>query len=321
MIKKPLQTELHRHLDVSVRTATLHEVVQARGLVPQSTSLTAFRGEVILDQPLTSLRAVLRTFELFQEIYHSPEICERVAFETVEDCYVEGTRQVELRYSPSFVSGRTHLDWKTALAGFQTGLARARKRYPDLKASLLCIASRDFGTDLVDQTVEFYLANRHAFVGLDLAGNEIGFPASLFASSFKRAIAAGAKVTVHAGEASGPDTIWEAIETLGARRIGHGISAISDPKLQIYLREKDVCLEVCPTSNWITQCVKTLAQHPLPLLHPAGVPVCVNTDDPGVFPVTLQSELALCKAKLGMTDEELFAMMQNANRATFMNDP
>lgn len=313
-----MQTELHRHLDVSIRTTTLLRLAQERGLETQSTSLERFREKLIIRKPMTDLNAVLGQFTFFQKVLDRPETLEQVAYEVVEDCRAEGTRKVELRFSPSFVCQYSHLPWEAALAGFERGVQRALKTFPEMRAGLLCIASRDYGADEVLKTVEFFLKHQNRFVGLDLAGNEIQFPCRIFESSFKKAITAKAKITIHAGEASGPENIWEAIELLGARRIGHGISSVQDPKLMDKLAREKICLEMCPTSNWLTRAVPSFEEHPLPKVLRAGIPVCINTDDPGIFDVTLPHEIEICRKKMGMSQAEVEKCGNYAETASFI---
>lgn len=315
-----VQTELHRHLDVSIRLDTLLRLAQERSLEAQSTSLEAFRQKLVLKTPLADLSSVLATFVLFQKVLDRPEVLEQVAFEVVEDCWLDGTRAVELRFSPSFVAEFSQLAWDDVLAGFERGMKRALAKYPDMRAGLICIASRDYGAESVDQVAEFYIKNRNRFVGMDLAGNEVQFPCRMFESSFKKIATAGGRVTIHAGEACGPENIWEAIELLGARRIGHGISAIQDPQLMRYLADKRICLEMCPTSNWLTQAVPSFEDHPLPKVLRAGVPVTVNTDDPTVFGTTLSQEIRICWQKMGMSEAELKLCQKHAWDSSFLRN-
>jgi adenosine deaminase len=310
--------ELHRHLDVSLRLSTLLELAQERGLEAQSTSLAEFDRKFVLRKPLSDLSSVLAQFTLFQKVLHRPEVLERVAFEAAEDCHLDGIDTIEFRFSPPFVAEHSGLTWQEALESFERGLARARSAFPGFRTGLLCIASRDYGPDEVDRVVEFFIKNRKSFVGLDLAGNEVGFPCRLFKDAFRKALSLGAAITVHAGEATGPDSIWEAIELLGARRIGHGISAIQDPQLIRYLAEKGICLEMCPTSNWITQAVPSFEAHPLPQVLRAGVPVCINTDDPAIFGVKLSEELEICWKTMGMTQAEIRSCFDHARKSTFL---
>jgi len=313
-----MQAELHRHLDVSLRLSTLLRLAQERGLEAGSTSLERFAEKVQLRKPLSDLSTVLATFGLFQHVLDRPEVLEEVAFEVVEDCWNEGTRLVELRFSPSFVCQLSKLRWEDALDGFHAGVTRALATYPGMKAGLICIASRDYGGDAVEETVEFFLKHRDRLIGIDLAGPEAEFPGQLFEKAFRRAQEAGACITVHAGEATGPDSIWEAIEHLGARRIGHGISAVQDPKLMECLREREICLEMCPTSNWLTQAVGSFPEHPLPRVLRAGVPVCINTDDPAVFATSLPQEAEICRNQMGMSSSEIQACFEHARKSSFI---
>jgi adenosine deaminase len=313
-----MQTELHRHLDVSMRAATLLELAQKQGLEAQSTSLDQFKDQIYLRSPLEDLNAVLEKFTYFQKVYNHPDVIERFAFESIEDCYVEGTRAIEFRYSPSFVSGLSKISWDEALDAIHRGLARGIKKYPEMRAGLICIASREYGADQVEETIEFFLRKRDQFIGIDLAGNEDQYPCRLFEKSFKKAIGVRAKITIHSGEASGPENIWEALEYLGAQRIGHGVRCTEDPKLMTYLREKQICLEICPTSNWLTRAVPSLATHPLPRLLREGLAVSINTDDPGVFPVTLPHEYQVCQDQMGMTQTEINQCKLFASNASFL---
>jgi len=313
------QTELHRHLDVSVRTSTLLELAQERGLEPQSTSLAAFREKAIMTKPMSDLNSVLATFSLFQDVLDRPDVLDRVAYEVIEDVRGEGTRAVELRFSPSFVGERSHLKWEDILDGFESGVKRALQAFPEMRAGLICIAPRDRGMDEVDRTVDFFLKHQSRFIGLDLAGNEADYPCRLFEKAFRRAADYGANITIHAGEGAGPENMWEAIELLHAKRIGHGVACVQDPKLMEVLRERKICLEVCPTSNWLTHAAPSIAQHPLPRILRAGIPVSVNTDDPGVFGVTLPSEFELCKREMGLSPAEIQLCQDHAWAASFLN--
>ncbi|HUP58066.1 MAG TPA: adenosine deaminase [Bdellovibrionota bacterium] len=313
----PIQTELHRHLDISLRLTTLFRLVKERSIVPDSMTLEQFREKIILTKPLTDLAAVIETFSIFQQIYDKAEVLETVSYEVVEDCWNEGTRKAELRFSPSFISRVSGMSWDLALASIQKGVARALAKYPGMKVGLICIATREFSPE-VGKTVDFFLNNEKSFVGFDLAGNEANFPSRHFKDTFKPLRDRGSRITVHAGEAAGPENVWESIELLGAQRIGHGIASIQDAKLMDFLAKHSICLETCPTSNWLTQCVPTLEAHPLPRLLRAGVPVSLNTDDPGVFAITLPSEMEVCRRQMGMTEAEIQACMAHADRASFI---
>jgi adenosine deaminase len=313
-----MQIELHRHLELSIRLSTLLQFAQLKGLEGQSTTLESFQEKIPLMQPQQDLRSVLAKLELYQKVMDRPESLERIAFEAVEDCWNEGTRTVEFRYAPNFISEKSGLCWNEVLASITQGLNRGLSQFPEMKAGLICIAVRDFGKEEVDKTIEFFLKNSHTFIGVDLAGNEDNHPCRLFETSFRKAIAKNAKVTIHAGEAAGPESIWEAIELLGASRIGHGVTAIQDPQLIDRLIQEQICLEVCPTSNWITQAIRNLEEHPLPQFLKMGVPVCISTDDPRLFGVTMKTEIGVCQQVLGMTSSEIEKCHDYAYQASLL---
>jgi len=314
-----MQVELHRHLDASFRPATLLELAQVGGFEAQSTSLEAFKEKFLLRQPFGDLNQVLAEFALFQKVLDRPEVLERVAFEAVLDCALEGTHAVELRFSPSFVCGHSKLAWHDALDAFEAGMRRGLRARPGMQAGLICIASRENGMDSVADTVEFFVKYQSRFIGLDLAGDEKAARVRDYRQAFQPAIDGQANITIHAGEESEPDNIWDAIDDLKAKRIGHGILAARDQDLMKYLGENQICLEVCPSSNWVTRCVPSLGEHPLPDLLRAGVPVSINTDDPGIFGVTLADEFAVCQKHMGLTDEELQRCRKSAAAASFLN--
>ena len=126
---------------------------------------------------------------------------------------------------------------------------------------------------------------------------------------------------VHAGEAAGPESVWEALELLGAERIGHGIRAFEDATLVEHLRLEQICLEMCPTSNWITRAVESFEAHPLKEALETGVPACINTDDPTIFGVTLADEVRISRERIGLTEAQVRRSFEHAARASFLPDP
>lgn len=320
----PGWTELHRHLDISMRLSTLLEMAQLVGAENRLTTLAEFSDRMVIRQPLGSLSEVLDTFGIVQSVLDRPEHLERVAYETVWDCHEEGTRRVELRFSPSFVCEISKLGWVEALRAFEIGLDRALNELPAMRAGLICIASRDFGPQAVGETVEFYLEQRDRFIAFDLAGPEKGFPCRLFEDVFepirraKKDDPEGVHVTIHAGEAVGPESVWEAIELLGAERIGHGIHAFDDPALVRHLAERQICLEMCPTSNWLTGAVERLEEHPLRAALEAGVAATINTDDPTLFGVTLGDEVRLARQVIGLSEAQVDHSFEVAAASSFL---
>ncbi|MFC3990179.1 adenosine deaminase [Actinoplanes siamensis] len=193
-------------------------------------------------------------------------------------------------------------------------------------------ARRDFGIDLAwcfdipgeaglasaEETLRIALDERpEGLISFGLGGPEIGVPRPQFKPYFDQARAAGLHSVPHAGETTGPETIWDAIRELGAERIGHGIAAAQDERLMAYLAEHQIPLEVCPTSNLRTRAVTDLAEHPIGKLVAAGVPVSVNSDDPPMFGTTLEQEYAVAARLLGLDSAGVADLARNAVRHSF----
>jgi adenosine deaminase len=194
-------------------------------------------------------------------------------------------------------------------------------------------AARDHGIELrwcfdipgppwmpaADATLDVALKQRpDGLVSFGLGGPEAGVSRAQFARHFAAARAAGLRSVPHAGESTGPQPIWDAVHHLGAERIGHGIAAVRDPQLMAHLREHDIALEVCPTSNVCTRSVPSLAEHPLPALVAAGVPVTVNSDDPPMFSTTLNRECQVAADLLGLDEQGVAELARQAVRYSFL---
>ncbi|MGK5530281.1 adenosine deaminase [Streptomyces sp. URMC 129] len=158
-------------------------------------------------------------------------------------------------------------------------------------------------------------------VSFGLGGPEIGWPRPQFKPYFDRAIAAGLHSVPHAGETTGPETVWDALRELRAERIGHGISAVGDPELLAHLAEHRIPLEVCPTSNVATRAVPSLAEHPIRRMVEAGVLVTVNSDDPPMFSTDLNTEYAVAARLLDLDAAGVAALAKNAVAVSFLDAP
>jgi aminodeoxyfutalosine deaminase len=175
------------------------------------------------------------------------------------------------------------------------------------------------GLPAAEETLRIALEERpDGLISFGLGGPEIGVPRPQFKPYFDKARAAGLHSVPHAGETTGPETVWDAIRELGAERIGHGVSAAQDPRLLAHLAEQEVPLEVCPTSNLRTRAVASLDEHPLAALVAAGVPVSINSDDPPMFGTTLEEEYAVAARLLGLDARGVARLAADAVRHSFL---
>jgi adenosine deaminase len=177
--------------------------------------------------------------------------------------------------------------------------------------------SVELGEEMVDIAIE---RRDQGVVGVDLAGAEDKFPGTPFAPVFEKAQAAGLNVTIHAGEWAGPDSVREAIEVLGAKRLGHGVRIIQDSDMVRLARDRGIALEVCLTSNWQSGVVPSLSQHPLRDLYQVGVITTINTDDPSISAINLTDEYVCAMEQLNLSLDDVKQHVVNASQVTFLPD-
>ncbi|SCF25093.1 adenosine deaminase [Micromonospora chokoriensis] len=229
----------------------------------------------------------------------------------------------QVRYAELTITPYSHVRRGIPAPAFCEAIEDARQR-----------ALADFGLELrwcfdipgeaglpaAEETLRIALDERPAgLVSFGLGGPEIGVPRPQFRPYFDQARAAGLRSVPHAGETTGPQTIWDALNELGAERIGHGISAAQDPQLLTYLAERQIGMEVCPTSNVRTRAVANLDEHPLRQLVDAGLLVTINSDDPPMFGTTLNDEYAVAARLLGADREGVAGLARNAVTASFLD--
>ena len=312
--------DLHRHLDCSMRWSTLLEIATTLKLeFPRQPENQ--QKHFLVTEPMVNLEAVLSKFLIAQKVLASEEILERLAFEACEDAFNDGVRIIELRYAPTFIAdGHTSLNFEKIHQAFLRGLNRAEKKMP-VATGLICILQRILGLEKVERVTHFAIENKDTFLAMDLADNENGFEPKKFVPFFERARAAGLRTTIHSGEAPSPlsgQWIKDSINILGAERIGHGIQAIHDPSVIELLKTKDILLEVCPYSNYLTQAFKTHGEHPLRKLYNLQVPLSLNSDDPGMFASLLSDDYLIAHQYHGFTAQDFQICNENAYRHSFI---
>lgn len=265
-----------------------------------------------------------RDFDHFIEVYlatvaliRTPADVELLTYGIAEELARQNVRYAELTCTPytSVLAG-------VPIEGYVEAIESARVRAArDLGLELAWIFDipGETGPDAATRTADIALEHGpSALVGFGLGGPEVGSERRKFKDAFDRARAAGLHSVPHSGETTGPQTIWDAIELLGAERIGHGISAAQDPRLMTYLAEHDIALEVCPTSNVATRAVAGYPDHPLPILVGGGVPVTINSDDPPMFSTTLNREYEVGAALLDLDRAGVAALATAAVDASFL---
>jgi adenosine deaminase len=246
------------------------------------------------------------------------DACRRIALENVEDAKREGIDYIELRFSPWFMAEPHGLDPARVVAAVVEGIAEGAEA-TGLRVNLIGILSRTYGPEIARKELAALLTQRQHIVALDLAGDEGNFPARLFEEHFRIGRDAGWRVTIHAGESAGPESVWEAVRLLGAERIGHGVRALEDPMLMDFLLEKRIGIEVNLTSNVQTSTVKDLASHPLREMFARGLLASINTDDPGVSAIDLRHEFEVAAPQAGLSRAQIRQAQANALETAFLS--
>jgi aminodeoxyfutalosine deaminase len=294
------KAELHLHLEGSVEPETLHELDPA-------TPVEEFRA---LYQ-YADFDAFLRAFGAVGKRLRGPE-----DYALITRRLLESLARQNVRYAEIIVAAGVVL-WKGQdFAPIFEAICGAAAESP-VQVRWILDAVRQFGTEHVMRVAELAAERvEDGVIAFGIGGSEERGPANQFGEAFRFARAAGLRLTAHAGESMGPQSIWDALE-LGAERIGHGIAAVRDEGLMRHLRERDIPLEICISSNLVTGVVAKIEDHPVRRLYDAGVPIVLNSDDPAMFRCSLTGEYQLAAAHFGFTEKELEGLAGNGFRYAF----
>ncbi|MGD8402433.1 MAG: adenosine deaminase [Anaerolineales bacterium] len=312
--------ELHRHLEGSLRLQTMVEIATAHGItLPDNILRLSGLVQVQDEDPLT-FQNFLAKFNTLRLFYRSPEVIHRVTREAVEDAARDNVRYMELRFTPVALSRAERFPLHDVIDWVCTSTAEAAQEF-GIQVRLIASVNRHESPELAEQVA--WLAAAHiqdGIVGMDLAGNEAEFSAEPFAGIFSEAKQAGLHLTIHAGEWGGADNVREAIEQVGAERIGHGVRVMDDKDVVALARERGTTFEVCVTSNYQSGVVPALSNHPLPRMLQADLNVTLNTDDPSVSRIDLTHEFKLAHEDLGLPMNVLKRSILAAAKASFLPD-
>lgn len=320
MINKKLPLlDIHRHLDGNVRAQTILELGRQFNLKLPADNVEALIPHVQVIDPEPNLMAFLQKLDWGVAVLGDYDACRRIAIENVEDAVAQGLDYVELRFSPYYMAQSQGLHPEGVVEAVVDGVNSACKDLP-LKANLIGILSRTYGTKICQQELDALLAFKDDLVAVDLAGDEIGFPGELFVDHFKQVRDAYLAATIHAGEALGAQSIWQAINELGASRIGHGVKAIEDAQLMDYLRDKRIGIESCLTSNIQTSTITSLDVHPLKRFLDHGILASINTDDPAVQGIEIDNEYNVAAPAAGLNQADMEKAQANALEIAYLSD-
>ena len=310
--------DLHRHLDGSVRLQTILDLAKQHDLPLPAKSIEQLRPLVQVTEPQPGVMAFIAKFEWLVGVLVDYQACQRIAYENVLDAKAEGIHYIELRFSPLFMSQPHQLDPAALTEAVLDGLEKGAEE-TGVQVNAIGILSRHFGPKLAMQELNALIGQHDRFVALDLAGDEANFPGELFVEHFKIARDSGWQVTVHAGEAAGPESIWQAVEELGAQRIGHATRLMEDPLLVENIYQNHIGIETNLTSNVQTSTVPSYAEHPLKAMLDADLLATINTDDPGISNINLEYEYTQAAPAAGLSSAQIELAQANALEIAFLS--
>ncbi len=312
------KTEIHLHVEACVSSVSYHRLMDKYDIPHDSKTnkLTDF-------SKIKSLKSMLESFYFVQSFFREPEDFLFVAKDVVEYAKRNNIYYIEAFASPSMVLNRGLISFDGMFENLVAGFDDARKN-AGVDVRLIVDVSRSFGLENAMKNLDLLIGflkrtSTDAILGIGLGGQEVGHPCADYETVFAKARSEGLHVVSHAGEEVGPESIWDAIKLLHSERIGHGTSATMDPALMEHLRDTQLPLEICPTSNVITKkYVKRYSRHPIRPLFDYGINVTVNTDDPVLFSVDLNDEYDMVATELNFSQAEINRLFRNNLMATFM---
>jgi adenosine deaminase len=310
------KTDLHVHLDGSLRLETILELAAQENIDLGATTLRELRLLIGCGKHFGSLVEYLRGFEITLKVMQTEEALERVAFELAEDAHRENVRYMEVRYSPMLHTERG-LKLTTVVEAVLGGLRRARETY-GIKANVIICGIRNISPESSYEMAELAVAYKNrGVVGFDLAGAEADNPAKHHKHAFQLVRDNNINCTIHAGEAYGPESIAQAIHVCGAHRIGHGCRLREHGDLLHFVNDHRIPLECCPSSNVQTGAVKDLRSHPLKFYFDLGLRVTVNTDNRLITDTTASKELWLTHTEIGLPFDEIKSLVVAGFKSSF----
>ena len=313
------KAEVHCHLDGSLRPATMLELGHEHGKPMPTPDAESLREFMRVDDA-RHLEDYLERFAITLSVMQTESALERVAFELAEDAAADGVRYIEVRYAP-VLNTREGLTLEEAVEAPLRGLARAQREHGVVGRVIVC-SLRHMPLSVSQELAELAVAYRHhGVVGFDLAGGEVGNPASAHAPAFAYARSHDLACTCHAGEGDDAGSVREAIHVCGAHRIGHATRLIEDTSLTDYCNDRRIPLEICLTSNVQTRAARSYATHPLREYFDRGLNVVLNTDNRLMSGTTLTDEYVHAAQSLEFTFDELAEVALNGFESAFIPYP
>jgi len=310
------KTDLHVHLDGSLRLGTILDIAQKQGIRLPAEDEAGLADAIGCGKNFGSLVDYLRGFDITIPVMQTADALERTAFELAEDAHRENIRYMEVRYAP-LLHTRAGLKLTAVVEAVLDGLGRASESY-GIKSNLIICGLRNISPESSYAMAGLCVAYKNrGVVGFDLAGAEADFPPKHHREAFQLVRDNNINTTIHAGEAYGPLSVAQALHVCGAHRIGHGVRLREDGDLLHYVIDHRIPLECCPSSNVQTGAVREFSVHPLKLYFDLGLRVTVNTDNRLITDTTVSKELWLAHTRLGIPFSDIKSIILAGFKSSF----
>ena len=311
------KTDLHVHLDGSMRYETIFDLAKKQKIDLPAKTFDELKKIVSCTEQTSSLEEYLRGFAVTLSVLQEEEALYRAAYELAEDAATENIRYMEVRYSPIL-----HTNKGLRLAQISdaviTGLKDAEKKY-NIRTGVIICGIRNMNPANSVKLAELAIAYKNkGVIGFDLAGAEFSHPAKMHKDAFDLALKNNLNITIHAGEAYGPESISQALHKCGTHRIGHGTRLMEDGDLLNYVNDHRIPLEICLKSNFHTKAVSSIKSHPLIFYLDFGLRVTLNTDNRMISDTTMTDEFMLGIHDLGLTYKEIKNIIINGYKSAFI---
>lgn len=315
LLKLP-KVELHCHLDGSVRPETIIDIARKENLSIPSFDIDIINEHVTAPLDCESLDEYLKRFSLPNLVMQSKENLRRITFELLEDCARENVKYIEVRFSP-VLHMKKGLTIEQVIESVLQGIRDGEEKY-DIKGNLILGCMRTMSVEKAFQVVEEgrrFLGK--GVVAIDLCSSEEEGFCEKFYQPISLAREYGYRVTIHAGETGIGKNVLEAVEMLGAERIGHGVYIKNCKEAYDVVKSKQVVLEMCPTSNVQTKAVNSFIEHPIHDFHKDGIRVTINTDNRTVSNTNMTKECEVVLKEFNMSHEDYRKIYFNSIEACF----
>lgn len=318
LIKKMPKVDLHYHLDGGMRPQSIIDIAREENIDLPTYDLNEIEPYLSVTDDCPSLVEYLKKFDLPLKCLQLKNSQQRAAIEAVEDASAENVKYIEIRFAPNLMTegGQSVFEvTENVLEGIRQG---SEKTGVIARAILICMRHQDKDKNLeVIEAAREYM--KYGVCAVDLAGDEKNYPPQLHREVFVRAAHYGIPVTIHAGEADGPQNIATAVNELGAVRIGHGIRLRESSKIYYEIMSREIPLEICVTSNIHTKAAPSFEEHPIRQYFDDGIIVTANTDDATVSDTNMTKELTILSQRYGFSNDEIKTVVLNGAKNAFLD--